>query len=354
VVALATLVLVSHPAVARAQSVAACIPAGVARALALCPERRAAPTTDREPAAPRRRAAPPRRVDAPDVSTPTPEVTIDATRPELRAPAEARSRALLLREIAVLERLVARTREEDPRGADALFRLAETRLELHRMDERAIRALDEPIAEARRADTAPRLRELIARQASAERAAEAVLEAAIADLGRLAARYPQHPRMDEALFTLAHCLSALARQDLALEAYYRLIREHPESRFVPQAYLAFAEHYFRLGELENARQFYERVLTIAPERNPVYGYALYKLAWVLHNQERFGERCAWRAPPRQRTAPCLPRALGDSPSARSTRSRWDERGRVAHPGTRPASRRALRAARSAGPRPSST
>ena len=205
---------------------------------------------------------------------------------ELRTPDHARrERRLLEREVQVLERILRRTDARDPRHGDVLERLAMTHDELRQQATVRARALDAPIHEAR--GGAPVLGRLTRQQREAEESARQHREAAIRTLAQLVADHTDRRGLDGSLFTLALHLGAIGQHTRARQVYHRLLRAFPESRFVPHAYLAFAEHYFAEGELDPARQFYERVLAIPPERNSVFGYARYKLAWVRFNQDDF-------------------------------------------------------------------
>ncbi|MEZ4335037.1 MAG: tetratricopeptide repeat protein [Sandaracinaceae bacterium] len=229
---------------------------------------------------------------APDVARPsgaTPPGP-DLAPPDRRPGTEGlrrRQYRLLGRERQVLERLLARMDERDPQRADVLERLAGTLSELVLAHDVRARSLDEPIFEARQAGDAARVRTLVSQQSEAESAARADREAAVRTLATLVAGFPDRPRLDEALYSLALLLEETEQAPRAMQVYHRLLRDFPQSRYVPHAYLAFAERAFAQGQLDDARQFYERVLTIPAERNELYGYALYKLAWVRYNQEDF-------------------------------------------------------------------
>jgi tetratricopeptide (TPR) repeat protein len=103
------------------------------------------------------------------------------------------------------------------------------------------------------------------------------------------AKYPKYPRLDEVLFFLAENLSKHDRADPeALKAYRALIERFPSSRYVPDAWMAFGEYYFdrankanRAGNLAKALEAYKKAATY--EESSVYGYALYKQAWVHSN-----------------------------------------------------------------------
>ena len=74
-----------------------------------------------------------------------------------------------------------------------------------------------------------------------------------------ASKYPKYNRMDEVLFRLAYLLQMIKKEDQAREFFHRLIKDYPQSKYVPNAYLSFAEFYFHKGEMENAGKFYEKV-----------------------------------------------------------------------------------------------
>jgi tetratricopeptide (TPR) repeat protein len=93
--------------------------------------------------------------------------------------------------------------------------------------------------------------------------------------------YSTYKRMDQVLFYLAFLLTEAKREDLARPMFKRLIKDHPESQFIPDGYLAFGEYYFDQGDMENALKFYDKVRQFPSSR--VYGYAGYKTAWVYYN-----------------------------------------------------------------------
>ncbi|MCX7807085.1 MAG: tetratricopeptide repeat protein, partial [Deltaproteobacteria bacterium] len=178
-------------------------------------------------------------------------------------------------------------RSNDPRGADYLLRLAETYFELQTYWNTRARSLDEEIFQAQQARNVERERELRRQQQEAEQEMQKARENMVRTYARLVQDYPNYNRMDEVLFSLAFALEEMRRFDQAREVYFRLIKNHPESRFIPYAWLSFGEYYFAEGDMGAARNFYKKVLEYPPEKNPVYGFALYKLAWVLYNLDDF-------------------------------------------------------------------
>ena len=216
-----------------------------------------------------------------------PSIEIDAATRRNRDRIEARALNLLQREVTVLERLVGRTRAGDPRGADYLLRLAETQFELQQYYNTQARSMDQPIFEARQSKNASQVRQLQQRQRQMEEQLQNFRQEAIRTYARLVRDYPNYRNMDQVLFSLAFGLEEMRQFQRARQVYHRLIKGFPQSRFIPHAYLSFAEYYFGEGDMRAAQQFYSKVTEIPADRNPVYGYALYKQAWALYNLEDF-------------------------------------------------------------------
>jgi TolA-binding protein len=111
----------------------------------------------------------------------------------------------------------------------------------------------------------------------------------------IVAKYPKYPRLDEVLYFLGENLSKRNRNDPdALKAYRALITSFPNSRFVPDAWMAFGEYYFekanekdRLGNLRRALEAYQKAAGY--QESSVYGYALYKQGWVHYNLNQWND-----------------------------------------------------------------
>lgn len=216
-----------------------------------------------------------------------PSIEIDAATRRNRERVRSRAWELLQREVQVLQRLVRNTRQQDPRRPDILLRLAETQFEMQQALNARARSLDEPMFQARRQKNAGRFRQLKQQQQQAEQQLTQVRQESIRTYATLVQDHPDYRRMDEVLFSLAFGLEELRQFDRARQVYHRLIKGFPQSRFIPHAYLSFAEFYFNEGDMRAASQFYSKVIEFPPERNPVYGYALYKTAWAEYNLEDF-------------------------------------------------------------------
>ncbi len=130
---------------------------------------------------------------------------------------------------------------------------------------------------------------LMAEKKELERESARHKEQAVALYKAIVAKYPKYPRLDEVLYFLAENLSKRNRNDPdALKAYRALIQRFPKSRYVPDAWMAFGEYYFeranekdRIANLRRALEAYRKAAEY--QESSVYGYAIYKQAWVHYN-----------------------------------------------------------------------
>ncbi len=196
---------------------------------------------------------------------------------------QERSEQLLLNEIRLTATLVRNMRPNDANRPPALMRLAEDYQELLTAKNGAAEELEEDIFQARQAHNDAQVATLQQRQQTFRQEGGQYREQLIRTFQVLVESAPNYEHMDQALFYLGFALQDANRHDEALRVYRTMIQRFPQSPYVPNAYLSFAEHYFDTGEMENARLFYERVLAVQDENNQVFGYATYKMAWVLYN-----------------------------------------------------------------------
>jgi TolA-binding protein len=179
-------------------------------------------------------------------------------------------------QISKMRRLITVTADDDPQKPDFMFRLGELYAEKQRYNFNAARALDQKIFELQPNQRGP----LQAQQKTYEQQEQKwLLEAVKAFIG--ATKFRKYERMDEVLFRLAFLLTSVKKEDQAREFFHRLIKDYPNSKYIPDAYLSFAEYYFDKGEMENALKFYEKVEQFP--KSSVYPYAVYKKGWCYIN-----------------------------------------------------------------------
>ena len=184
------------------------------------------------------------------------------------------------RAIAVLRRLIQATEDSDSQKPDYYFRLAEHYREKKVQYMFKARRLDEKIFQSHSTADKARLRSLQRRHEKAERV---WMKKALTEYRHLATHAPfaSYKRMDMVLFNTADLLNKAGRQDLARRFFGQLIRDHPNSKYLADAYLSFAEYYFNNKQVADALRLYQQVTR--HRQSPLYGYALYKQGWCWLN-----------------------------------------------------------------------
>lgn len=200
----------------------------------------------------------------------------------------AKKRSAVAQEIAdtqieQLKRLLKATDMTHPDYPDLLFRLSDHFLEKKAYFENQVGALYEDIYAAEEAKQKGKADQLKAKQAKFEGQSKEASEQAV-KIYKVLVTSPQlgkFKRLDEALYFYAFELGQLKREAEMKEAYIRLIQDYPNSQYIPNAYLSFADYYFGQNKIGDALQLYEKVVTF--KDSPVYAYALYKMAWCHLN-----------------------------------------------------------------------
>jgi tetratricopeptide (TPR) repeat protein len=218
------------------------------------------------------------RPQAPPAAAPTPAkdagpgVSLD----DFLAERGRRWQEITARQIAKIRSLIASTPEDDPQRPDFLFRAGELYAENRRFYFNHAHALDQKIFDAPPAEK-PALQ---SQQKGYEQQEQKWLLEAVK--GYIAAtKFRKYERMDEVLFKLAYMLTSVKKEDQAREFFLRLIKDYPNSKYIPDAYLSFAEFYFNKGEMDSALRFYEKVEQFP--KSSVYPYAVYKKGWCYVN-----------------------------------------------------------------------
>jgi len=103
--------------------------------------------------------------------------------------------------------------------------------------------------------------------------------------GRVIHDYPWFDQFDLALYVDGFLAFEQGKEDEARERFERILRDYPESRFVPDAHMAKAEAIFNGSyDYPAALAEYEKVIAYKGRIDPsLYGLALFKSAW-----------CYWR------------------------------------------------------------
>lgn len=187
------------------------------------------------------------------------------------------------KQIEFLKRLIKTSEESDPEYPDYLFRLSDHYLEKKAYFDLQAGSLYEKIYEAEDAGKKDVAKQLKEQQKRHQRDAKASSEGAARIYEALVnnPKFASYKRMDEALYYYAFELGELGEEAKMQAAYQRLINDFPNTPYIANAYLAFADYYYGKGQIGNAVRLYERVIKFRD--SPVYAFALYKLAWCHLN-----------------------------------------------------------------------
>lgn len=225
-----------------------------------------------------------------DNKPPNPVVN-DAPRDERKSRLQARQRALLFTEIQGIERLFSNTPRNAADRVTLARRLAEAYVELE-----AAAFRDKTNAEVER-DTLKKTNAQAAGQKQAlANQADTVMKSARNQAIRyytlVKNDYPDYAQLDEVLYYLAYEHEQASDYKTARIVYLELKDKRPNSKYIPNVYLAFGELFFNEAQgdpqkWDLAAQAYESVIKYPPPNNKVYGYAWYKLAYVAWNKGEF-------------------------------------------------------------------
>jgi outer membrane protein assembly factor BamD (BamD/ComL family) len=97
--------------------------------------------------------------------------------------------------------------------------------------------------------------------------------------------FRNYPKMDMALFYYGFTLQGGKYMKEARAVYDQLLKNYPNSKYVPEAHLAFGDYFFENNQLDDAEARYKQVLKFP--KSSVYWYAMYKMGWIDLNKQRF-------------------------------------------------------------------
>jgi TolA-binding protein len=201
---------------------------------------------------------------------------------------QARAKGLLITEIAGLENLFRTTPQNAPDRVQLARRLAEDYVEL---ESAAFREKTQSEIERdnlkKTNPAAAGQKQTIANQAN--RIMLSARQKVVDNYTLIINQYPNYGLLDEVLYYLAYEYEQSNDLVNARRVYYDLIKKKPDSKYIPNAYLAFGELFFNEAQgdpskWDFAAQAYTEVIKFPPEKSKVYGYAWYKLAYVFWNK----------------------------------------------------------------------
>ncbi len=97
--------------------------------------------------------------------------------------------------------------------------------------------------------------------------------------------YPNYSQRDEAHYYLALEYELANDMKNARSQYYNLIKDSPNSKFIPHAYFAFGELFFQEAKtdpskLDLAQQAYTETTKYPAQNNPLFAFSLYRMGHI--------------------------------------------------------------------------
>ena len=204
----------------------------------------------------------------------------------------------LLKKALKQTRLLVKSMSDDnDKKPVALHQMAEKCFDLQQKYYFKSRALDETLYKAEQAGDPNLVKKVKVKQGQYEKDSEKYRLEAMEYYKILIRDFPDYEARDTVLFNLAYAFDELSKTypekkasyaANAREVYYVLIKEYPDSKYIPHAWLSFAEYYFMEGKgdsMGKALKFYKEV-TKYPDTS-IFSYALYKQSWCLYNMQDY-------------------------------------------------------------------
>jgi tetratricopeptide (TPR) repeat protein len=204
---------------------------------------------------------------------------------------------LLKKALQQTKLLVKSMSDDNDKKPVALHQMAEKCFDLQQKYYFKARELDETKFKAEQSGDPNLVKKVLAKQKELEDLSEKYRLEAMEYYKVLIRDFPDYESRDTVLFNLAYAFDELSKTypkkkehyaANAREVYYVLIKEYPDSKYIPHAWLSFAEYYFMEGKgdsMGKALKFYKEV-TKYPETS-IFAYALYKQAWCLFNMQDY-------------------------------------------------------------------
>ena len=101
----------------------------------------------------------------------------------------------------------------------------------------------------------------------------------------IAGQYPGYQRLDEVFYRLGKGLIEAGKGASAVNYLQKLVKNYPNSRYIPDTHLELGEFFFKKQLLGAAKDNYAKVLKF--KGHNLFDYSLYKLGWVYYNQGEF-------------------------------------------------------------------
>ena len=186
--------------------------------------------------------------------------------------------------IRTLKEIIRDTPDDDPQKAEYFFRLSELYWGMAQFYTLRAFGYDDEIWETEKADPARHEQLKRLKQEDLDRSRQYRADT-LKVYQAIRGNFPGYARMDEVLFYMGFNYKEMGETDEAQSAFIELIKQHPQSKYIPDAWLQFGEFFFEIDEMQKAMQAYDKAGQF--KDSSVYGFAVYKRGWCQFNLGRF-------------------------------------------------------------------
>ena len=197
----------------------------------------------------------------------------------------AASEKIELQQAAIkkLQLRIKNTDEDDPAKPELMERLGDMLCQKARYYElRAYDFLSASNEAGARGDTAKQ-QELLAKKADDEKTGREARDEMLKLYREIIKYHADYPQIDKIRYYMAFNLAEMGYAGEAYEQYSGIVREHSNSKYLPEAFLGMAEYTFAIEEdMPTALQQYQKVVSI-DAKSSAASFAMYKMGWCYFN-----------------------------------------------------------------------
>jgi len=186
--------------------------------------------------------------------------------------------------IRTLKEIIRDTPDDDPQKPEYFFRLSELYWSMASFYTLRAFGYDDEIWETEKSDPARHEQLKRLKQEDLDRSRQYRADT-LRVYQAIRQSFPKYVKMDEVLFYMGFNYKEMGESDQAQSAFIELIKKHPQSRYIPDAWLQFGEFFFEIDEMERAYKAYDKAARFKDAK--VYGFATYKRGWCAFNLGRF-------------------------------------------------------------------
>ncbi|MBQ9394876.1 MAG: tetratricopeptide repeat protein [Proteobacteria bacterium] len=125
--------------------------------------------------------------------------------------------------------------------------------------------------------------ELMAKKAEDEKTSREARDEMLKLYKEIIKYHPEYESIDKIRYYMAFNLAEMGYAGEAYAQYSDIVREHTNSKYLPEAFLGMAEYTFTIEEdMPTALQQYQKVVNIDPKSSAA-SFAMYKMGWCYFN-----------------------------------------------------------------------